>query len=292
MRDRDWLPIRLFNGTSELLGSLRKLFLPIGIAALVAMGVHLASEVMVHGVFVALGTLDRLFEAMVDALLQAFESTGWPEEGWAERNAYAFADWIDIDTRESWSRVGGVLVELLVDFFLVRAALGWEESTPRMDMIASPEQVGFRRVIDTTRIQVTRMSRDVRDYFKDITVEKIYVPLASLCAVITGSYAVGLAVENALFEWLMNTYEMVDHVFWLTTVPAITVGVLLAWRLGWRMLIHAFAWGEARNERALFDGLKDRKRRLRGLIPALVIVPVMLAAVFVGTPLGALVGVS
>ena len=290
-RDRDWLPLRIFNGVSELLGNLRRLFLPLGIASLVAVGVHLGSEVVVHGVFVALGVLDRLFEAIVDGLLAAVEASGWPEEGWAERNAYAFAAWIDIDTRESLSKVGGVLVEIGVDVVLVRAALGWGEPTTRLE-IASPDRGGFRRVIDTTRIQVKRVSREVRDYFKDITVEKVYLPLASVCAVLTGCYAIGLAVENALFEWLMTTYGTADHVFWLTTVPAIAVGVLLAWRLGWRMVVHAFAWAEARNERAHLDGLSESKRRVRGLIPALIVVPVMLAAVLVGTPVGALLGVS
>jgi hypothetical protein len=58
------------------------------------------------------------------------------------------------------------------------------------------------------------------------------------------------------------------------------------------MVVHAFGWAEARNERAHFEGLKDSRRRLRGLIPAAVILPVMFVAVLIGTPVGALVGVS
>jgi hypothetical protein len=267
------------------------LFLPVGIVALVAMGVHLVSDIIVHGVFVTLGAADRSLEAMVDALLPAIESIGWAEPGWAERNTYAFATWIDLDLRQSWSRVGGVVIELLVDFFLVRAALGWHKPTPRFH-IASSQRTGFRRVIDTTRIQIKRMRREVRDYVGDLTVEKAYVPLASLCAVIAGCYAVGQALENALFGWLCASHPVAGCGRWLATLPAIAVCLLLGWRMGWRMVVHSLAYCEARSERAHFDGLSARKRRLRGLIPAAIILPVILAAALLGTPLGSWLGIA
>ena len=47
-----------------------------------------------------------------------------------------------------------------------------------------------------------------------------------------------------------------------------------------------------RSEEMIFDGTRRRRRKLRGLIPGVIIVPIMVAAVLVGTPLWRLVGLS
>jgi hypothetical protein len=271
------------------LGRRRGWFLPLGIAALVAMGVHLASEVMVDAIFVALGALDRLVEIIVAGALGALEAIGFGEEGWSERQSYAFAILFDVDSREAWARYLGVAIEVLVDIFLLRAALGWSEPTPRV-WLDYKTRAGFGGIIDLTREHISRLRRVAKDYFEDLTVEKVYVPIASVCAVIAGTVAIGEALDNFLFTKLSQLPEPIRPPEAVSFFVALAISGAMAWRLGWRMILHAFAWAEARNEKRLFADSSSQRRRLRGLVPALFIVPIMLAAVIAGTPIANLFG--
>lgn len=224
------------------------------------MGVHAASETVVAGVFAILGALDLATEAAVEFVLAGIARTGFTEKGFVARNAYAFASLFDIEMREEWARWGGLAVEFYVDAYLVWAALAFVEPRP----VLEPDSERTLGHWWSTRM------RSVRYYIADLTVEKVYLPLAALCAVVSGTRAIGIAVENS--------------VTWATITLVAGVELLLAFRFGLPMVVHAFDLAEARNEFDRIDGVSNRKRRWRGLFSAVVILPVLITAALTRAP--------
>jgi hypothetical protein len=276
--ERFWL-WRGYLWLTLTLGRWRSVFVPIGVVAIVAMGVHVASESMVHGAFVTLGGIDRAFENLWSMVLQGVAALGAGDEAWVERKAHIFAEWVDVETRESWARWVGFGIELFVDLFLLRAALGFDLQPSPRHYKRKPHR-SLQTWITETRLKVSKFAKRTRRYYGGFTVERVYVPLASTCAVIAGCYAVGLAVENAAFQWLS-----------VSRAPAAVVMAVLGWRLGWPMINHAFDWVREREQMIQAQGWSARRQRLRSLVPAAIIVPVMLGAVLVGTPVGILFGI-
>lgn len=254
-------PFDFYLWVTVFLGRWRGVFLPVGIAALVAMGVHAASEIVAEWVFYGLGLLDLVAETVVEWGLSLVASTGWTSPGFVRRNAYAFASLFDIEMRESWARWGGLAVELYVDTYLVWAALAFVEARPR----SGPELS-----LPAWKAWLRQQGLNVRYYFGDLTVEKVYLPVGALCAVLSGTGALGLAVENSL-SWASGTliagFEL-----------------LLAVRFGWPMVVHAVDLAESRNEFARLDGVPTRRRQLRGLVSASIVLPVLLAAALMRAP--------
>ncbi len=251
------------------------------------MGVHTASELVVSWTVHLLGAFDLLSEWLVESLLAFVAATGLADGEWVTRNAYAFASLFDIEGREMAARYGGLAVELYVDAYLVWAALGYVEPRPKPSRLRAIRWSSWREHI---RKLGRQLWLDTRYYFADLTVEKVYLPLGAFFAVLSGSFAVGLAAENALFASLSSSRLLVAS----TIVPwvVLTLEVALAFRLGWPMLDHALDRAEARNEDARLALVPTRRRRLRGIVPAVVVLTVLGASVFVSTPLGVWAGVN
>jgi len=285
------LPVRIYRGTTRFFGATRGLFLPFGIAGVLAMGVHLASDITVDAMFSSLGVLDQITEAIVATILDWLQATGIPDDGWANRLSFAFADWIDVETRESWARIGGVVLELWVDLIMLRAALSYDEII-RLPISFDDTTTRIERVRLTITRRFSHGRRALNEYFDDTIVYKVYLPLATVCAVIAGTYTIGQAVENFLFAHLGNFPWAAENPYWAMVFPAYLVMAIIVWRMGWPMFAHSWSYAEYRNQGWREVGMQPLRRRLRGLISGLIVLPLMIAAVLIGTPIGQWLGVG
>lgn len=285
------LPIRIYRTATRFFGATRGLFLPFGIAGLLAMGVHLASDITVDAMFISLGVLDRIAEAIVGTVLDWLQATGIPNDGWANRLSFAFADWIDVETREAWARIGGVILELYVDVIMFRAAMSYDEIV-RLPILFDDTTTRIDRIRLTISRRFVRKRRALNEYFADTIIYKVYLPIASLCAVVAGTYAIGLAVENFLFAHLVSVPWAAENPYWAAVFPAYCVMAIIVWRMGWPMFAHSWSYAESRNQAWHEGGMLPLRRRLRGLISGLIVLPLMIAAVLIGTPIGQWLGVG
>lgn len=283
----EWRPVVGYEILTKALGRWRGLFLPLGIAALVALGVHSASELVVSWAFHVLGAIDLASEWVVEGLLAAPVAVGLADLEWVARNAYAFASLFGVEDREAAARYGGLAVELYVDLYLVWAALGYVEPRAKPSRLRAMHWRSWR---EHARERGRQLWLDARYYVADLTVEKVYLPLGALFAVISGTRAVGLAAENALFASLADSR--------LLSAPALVpwfvaaLHVALALRLGWPMVDHALDRAESRNEDARLAWVPTRRRQLRGLVPALIVLTVLGASMLASSPFGSWAGAS
>ncbi len=274
----------IYRAITGLFGATRGFFLPFGLAAVIALGVHLGSDAAQNGAFWALNLVDHLLEAVVEILLGLIQGTGVPESDWAARNGWRFAAWIDFDTLELWASWTAVGLELLIDLMMLRIALGYDE-TPPPYIPTDPDHSRARQWMTVTTGRWRIEGRGMLDYWRDPTVEKLYVPFACLCAVLAGSIGIAVGLETLLYAQLAKVPRFDATSPWLTTAPAFLIAAIIAVRLGLPASGHAFVWAENRNQGRRQDGMHPWKRRFKGLIPALVIVPVTAAALLVGTPI-------
>ena len=97
--------------------------------------------------------------------------------------------------------------------------------------------------------------------------------------------------ETILYDHYSQMPVVMANRWWLTTFPAFLIMGLLGWRLGRLMVLHAWSRANARANKWSESGMPTARRKLKGLVAGAITLPVMLAAVFVGTPLGHVLGI-
>ena len=211
--------IRVVGGASRAAGSFRWVFMPLGLLALVAVGVHAAADVVDDRILRAVEALD----AWLDAFLAQYESTA----AWVNR----------VDSRERTMIARGIALgwELIVDFFVALPMLGYAEE---------PE-TGATRTFALVRKETWK------DLFSRInrqpTLMRIVRPLVTLAFVLAGAYGVARLVEATTFAMLIglnaggfSAPEVASPIARIVAGTAMTILVFSpCWRAVFRALQHA-----------------------------------------------------
>lgn len=246
---------------SKFLGKFRFLFMPVGLFALIAVGVHAAAD-----------TLDDRILWVVDGIDAGFDSVFGR---WALTGAWVHA--IDLNDRVSIARAFALCWEVCADLVLAVPAFGYREQEQ-----GRPAR-GIYSFVGTTE-------RRWRDMFKDVwrrpTVLRVTRPLATLAVVIAGGCAIARMVQGAVYlsqrEWLGDGIAgALARGFALFALA----GVLLAFgmRAVLRNLQHA-------DEVALeppgpLTSALSFKIASKGLVGSAIVIPLALAAFLDASPL-------
>lgn len=200
---------------SRFFGAFRWLFMPLGLLALVAVGIHAAADVVDDRVLRAVEALD----AWLDGLLAQHERTA----AWVNR----------IDSRERTLIARGFALawELVTDFFIALPMLGYDE----------PEQP------TTTRVFTLVAKETWKDLFSRLnqqpTPMRVGRPVVTLIFSLGGAFAVARLVESTLFVGLVDHGTTAEISGWVARVAAGTAMTMLVfshcWRSVWRALQHA-----------------------------------------------------
>lgn len=226
---------------SRFFGAFRWLFMPLGLLALVAVGIHAAADVVDDRLLRAVEALD----VWLDGLLAQHESTA----AWVNR----------IDSRERTLIARGFALawELLTDFFIALPMLGYDE----------PEQTTATRTF-------TLVAKETwKDLFSRLnqqpTPMRIGRPIVTAIFVMGGAFAVARLVESTIFVGLVGHGTTAEVSGWVARVAAGTAMAMLVfshcWRSVWRALQHADA-----------ASVKARHPWLAGLRGTLVAAPLAL----------------
>jgi hypothetical protein len=212
------MPARL-RQVSGFLSAFRGIFMPLGLLALVAVGVHAAADVLDDRVLLGVDWLD----ARLDALLAGWDAT---------------AAWVDrVGSRERTLLARGVALawELAVDGFLALPALGYFE--------AGGAERHSCRGGGSWRALLGRLNRRP-------TPMRLLRPVFTAIFVVGGAYAVSRLVESTLFVGLVPDVAppAVAQVI-ARVLGAAAMAVVLASH-GWRAVLRALQHADAASEAA------------------------------------------
>ena len=228
---------------SGFFAAFRWVFMPLGLFALVAVGVHASADLVDDRLLIIVEQLDAFF----DTLFARTET---------------LASWVNaIDTRERTLIARGVTLawELGVDFFIALPALGYSE--------ADEQERKFSIKKETWRTLLARLN-------KQPTPMRLLRPVVTAIFALGGAYAVSRLVESSLFVGLEGGVAPPDVAAVLARVfggvAMVTVTVSLGWRATLRALLHA--------DQACVDAPKNKQNPwLIGLVGTVLALPLALA---------------
>jgi len=204
---------------SGFFGLFRWAFMPLGLFALVAVGVHAAADLVDDRVLRLVEGLD----AWADGLLAQTES---------------LAHWVNrIDSRERTiiARAVALAWELAVDGFIAAPLLGYDE--------ASEPERRFAVRQETWRTLFSRLNQKP-------TPMRLVRPFVTAVFVVGGAYAVSRLVESTLFVGLVGDVAPADAAQVLARVLGGLALVLVLGSHGWRAVLRALEHADARCEEA------------------------------------------
>jgi hypothetical protein len=204
---------------SAFFGCFRWAFMPLGLFALVGVGVHAAADLVDDRVLRLVEALD----AWADALLAPSESLA----AWVNR--------IDSRERTVIARAIALAWELAVDGFIALPLLGYEEATGEERRFASRRR--------TWRTLCARLNQKP-------TPMRLLRPFVTATFVIGGVYTVSRLVESTLFVGLVGDVAPADVAQLLARVLGGLAMALVLLSHGWRAVLRALEHADARCEDA------------------------------------------
>ena len=244
-----------FTALSRFLGHFRWAFMPLGLLALIAVGVHAAAD-----------TLDDRLLAVVDVADAAFDRLvgRYPL-------TESLVDLLSLEQRTTLARALALTWELVADAVLALPALGYREE---LASPARPPRMPYLPSRDTWRVMLARCLR------KPTTMRWIR-PLATGLVAVAGACAVARLVQGTVYlSWRELFGEGVADVVARGLAFAALVGLL--WRLGWRAVLRNLQHADAACE-AHVRGFAQALAY--GLPGSALVAPLALAATLDASPL-------
>ena len=203
-----------FGTISRFFGAFSWGFMPLGLFALVAVGVHCAADIVDDGLLRGVERLD----AWLDGLLAQFEFT------------LSFVNGIDSRERTLISRGLTLAWELAVDFFIALPALGYGEVDPRERKFAF-KQESWRSALSRLNKQPTPM--------------RLLRPAVTAIFACGGAYAVSRLTESTLFVGLLGDVAGADVAAPFARLCGALAMALVLFSHGWRATLRAFQHADA-----------------------------------------------
>lgn len=235
---------------SAFFGTVRFAFMPLGLFALVAVGVHAAADFV-----------DDRFLHLVHGLDAAFDSFFGQFELTAK-----WVDWIGTREQTLIARAVTLVWELAVDVFIALPVLGYGE-----DDREKKRRPGFGLFEEESwKTLFTRVNREP-------TLMRVARPIVTAIFVVGGAYAVSRLVESTLFVGLQGDLAPVNVAGPLARGAGGLSFVLVLFSLGWRAVLRALEHADA----TCRELAKTSKKRaaLAGLWGTALSVPLALALV-------------
>lgn len=202
---------------SGFFGIFRWAFMPLGLFALIAVGVHAAADLVDDRLLSVIEQLD----AWLDGLLAQSDATA----AWVNR----------IDTRERTliARALALAWELGVDAFIAIPALGYDEQD------AQDRKFSFRK--ETWRALFTRLNQKP-------TPMRVLRPLVTAVFVLGGAYAVARLVESTAFVGLVGDVAPADAAQVIARVLGALAMVIVLLSHGWRAVLRSLQHADQKCE--------------------------------------------
>ncbi|MEQ8280838.1 MAG: hypothetical protein RMA76_35685 [Deltaproteobacteria bacterium] len=245
---------------SMTLGLFRGLFLPVGLFAVVAIGIHAGSDRVDDLSFVLFNFFDARLDDLLAWLIQNVYGALDVSVSTTAAHTFKAIDFIDLEVKAWAARWTALLVELGADLiFAIPIFRHRTDDVPILD--------------------------NLRKLYLDFTVLRLVAPLAALLASISGVVIVAQKVQVGTHEAVKSLPYLSLGAGRVAAVVGIVALVLVTWRLATNVVKSAAAWADRRAEADRAASIPMRHRRMRGVWTALVILPITFFAVFASTPI-------
>lgn len=243
------------SDVSRFFGAFRWAFMPLGLLALVAVGVHAAAD-----------TLDDRLLAVVDRVDSAFDALVGRSEVTAP-----MVEWLSLESRTRLARMLALAWELSADLVLALPALGYRETRAPTQAEAWRAAMGMQVAQPSWRALGLRCLRRP-------TPMRWLRPLATAAVALAGACAVAKLVQGTVY---LSWRELMGDAAADVAARGLAVGALVGvWvSLGWRAVLRNLQSADAACEE---DGGKGAFRK--GLVGCAVVVPLAVAAVLDASP--------
>ncbi len=202
------------HGVSRFFAAFRWAFMPLGLFALVAVGVHAAADLVDDRLLRAVEALD----AWLDGLLAQADATA----AWVNR--------VDSRERTLIARALALAWELAAAAFVAVPMVGYLEEDAAVGRFASPRET-WRTLLRRVNAQPTPM--------------RLVRPLVTAAFAVAGAYAVSRLVEATLFVGLVGDVAPADVAAVLARVGGGLAVALVLLSLGWRAVLRALQHADA-----------------------------------------------
>ncbi|WP_407659995.1 hypothetical protein [Hyalangium gracile] len=249
-------PSGLISGVSRFIGGFRWAFMPLGLLALIAVGVHAAAD-----------TLDDRLLSLVDLVDSAFDRLVG-----ASTVTEGLVDLISLERRTLIARALALAWELSVDLVLALPALGYRESR------ASLEQEPWRKYLQQDT-RPTWRQLFLRSLRKPTTLRWTR-PLATGAVVLAGACAVARLVQGSVYlSWRELLGEQAADMAARGLALGALAGILVT--LGWRAVLRNLQHADTASQ----ENVHNRLQALSyGLVGSALAVPLALAAALDASP--------
>jgi hypothetical protein len=246
----------LLTALSRFFGHFRWAFMPLGLLALLAVGVHAAADTLDDRLLVVVDWADAAFDVLVGRY----------------RLTESLVDLLSLERRTTLARALALAWELAADVVLALPALGYREELALQVGPSRGLQVPPRG--DTWRAMLVRCLR------KPTTMRWIR-PLATALVAVAGACAVARLVQGTVYlSWRELLGDGAADVAARGLALAALVGLL--WRLGWRAVLRNLQHADTASE----AHARGFARALAyGLPGSALVAPLALAAALDASPL-------
>nr|WP_228530928.1 MULTISPECIES: hypothetical protein [Myxococcaceae] len=228
--------------------------MPLGLAALVAVGVHAAADTLDDRLLAVADAVDAAFDAVVGR----FELT------------HGLVDLVALEERTTFARALTLLWELAADAVLLLPLLRYREpelgSRDPWRSLRAPSRGSWRELLKRIKAQPTPL--------------RIVLPLGTAAVVLAGACTAARLVEGTVYlSWRGLLGDRASHLFAQLLAIGALVGVLAS--LGWRAVYRNLEYADAR---VAAPAGSNAERLSRGLIACALVAPLALAALLDASP--------
>ncbi|HLL00964.1 MAG TPA: hypothetical protein VK539_10280 [Myxococcaceae bacterium] len=246
------------SGVSRFIGAFRWAFMPLGLLALIAVGVHAAADTLDDRLLMLVDRMDSAFDGLVGA-------------------SNVTAGLVDLITLEQRTRIARGLAlawELSVDLVLALPALGYRESRAREE--EEPWRKYMAQQPDTRPTWRQLFQRSLRKP----TTMRWTRPVATAAVVLAGACAVARLVQGTVY---LAWRELLGDGAADMAARGLAIGALVGilGTLGWRAVLRNLQHADTVSE----ENVNNRLQALSvGLVGSALALPLALAAVLDAAP--------
>jgi hypothetical protein len=258
------LKSRVIERLSLFVGGLRPMFIPFGLFALLAIGIHVGCNRLDNHLFVLLNVIDAAVDDVLCFIIQKVCALFSASQSTVDLLTYRAIDFIDLEIKSDAARYGALAYELVADVVLALPVFLYREERWTTD--------GIRE--------------RAKAYFEDPTLLKLAGPAAAVSAGIAGVFSISREIE--VLAHSLISHVTVQHASGIAGMLGAAALAVVAWRLLAIAVLGAAEYAERRANNDRVMSVPLQQRRLRGLLTAFVALPIALLAVEATPILGSL----
>lgn len=253
--------MRILRGLVKLFTAIGRALVPVGLFALLAVGIHAGCDRVDDRLFALLNFVDAVLDqglgAAITWVMQVFDAA--PQT--IARTTFKVADFVDLEVKDAASRWLALALEIVLDVLLAVPIFLHRDRGRSLIALA-------------------------QDTFRDFTLLRLVAPASVVAVSVSGALVAARAVQVGLHGWWVT--ESFDKPAELASaILAATALVLIVARLFIPAVRSAICWADTRAEKDKAAELAPWRRRVRGWGLGLFVLPVAFYAITEGAPLAA-----